>query len=113
MTIHPGLPRLHPNNHQVTSPATTDYNCIAFAAGDTAHWWEPGRYWPTQVNQSEYGREVLTQAFVVLGFIDCSRDEEMEPGYEKVALYASGDLYNARRPATSFRQMDQQARQLD
>jgi hypothetical protein len=23
------------------------YNCIAFAAGDMNHWWQPGMHWPS------------------------------------------------------------------
>jgi len=33
------FPRLTAARYRVTSPATTDYNCVAWAAGDTEHWW--------------------------------------------------------------------------
>jgi hypothetical protein len=36
------FPRLTPGNHRVTSPATPAYNCVAWAAEDTEHWWQPG-----------------------------------------------------------------------
>jgi hypothetical protein len=38
------FPRLIPLNHRETSPATAAYNCVAWAAGDTDHWWRPGVY---------------------------------------------------------------------
>jgi hypothetical protein len=39
-------------DYVVTSPQDTRHNCVAFAAGATARWWEPltvsepGFYWP-------------------------------------------------------------------
>jgi hypothetical protein len=39
------FPRLTAQNHRSTSPATPDYNCVAWAAGDLEHWWQPGVYW--------------------------------------------------------------------
>ena len=38
------FPRLTPENHCLASPPTLDYNCIAWAAGDTENWWQPGVY---------------------------------------------------------------------
>ena len=49
------FPRLTPDNHHISSPASTDYNCIVWAAGDTAHWWQPGGHWPVPLDQPEYG----------------------------------------------------------
>ena len=45
------FPRLTPDNHHISSPASTDYNCIAWAAEDTTEWWwpdvyNPDSYWP-------------------------------------------------------------------
>ncbi|HJZ94380.1 MAG TPA: hypothetical protein VKE40_26185 [Gemmataceae bacterium] len=88
----PAFPRLTPANHRVTSPATTDYNCIAWAAGDTAHWWEPGRFWPLSVGRDEFGVGALETAFRHLGFEPCE-SEAPEPGFEKVALYAESALH--------------------
>ena len=86
----PAFPRLTPANHRVTSPATPDYNCIAWAAHDAARWWEPGSCWP--VPGAGYGSDALEAAFVELGFEPCP-DGTAEPGWEKVALYASGPFY--------------------
>jgi hypothetical protein len=91
--IGPEFPRLTTTKFLVTSPATTDYNCIAWAASDMAHWWQPGSYWPVEVDTGEYGIGVLEAAFVALGFVPCESGLP-EPGIEKVALYAeSGLLY--------------------
>jgi hypothetical protein len=40
------FPRLTNQNHRVTSPASADYNCVAWSAGDIEHWWQPGLHWP-------------------------------------------------------------------
>ncbi len=62
------FPRLTPENHRVTSPAMIDYNCIAWAAGDTESWWEPGVFWPIESPPDEYGIGILEAAFKSLGF---------------------------------------------
>lgn len=100
--IGPAFPRLTPDNHRVTSPATTDYNCVAWGAGDTTHWWQPGRFWPAPVGADEFGVGALEAAFRALGYEPCD-SADPEPGMEKVALYAeSGLLYThaARQFAT-------------
>jgi hypothetical protein len=92
MIVDPGLPRLTAANHRVTSPATPNYNCVAWSAGDAEHWWQPGVYWPVAVPPDEFGIGILAQAFESLGFSDCSNGEH-EEGYEKVALFGSGLYY--------------------
>lgn len=82
------FPRLTPQNHRVTSPASPDYNCIAWAAGQTSHWWEPGLYWPMPTSPGDYGIPVLEQAFAALGYLNCSHGA-LETGFEKVVLYGS------------------------
>lgn len=84
------FPRLTADNHRITSPATANYNCIAWAAGDTERWWEPGVCWP--VPSECYGLEVLEAAFRALGYERCA-DGVAEKGFEKVALHASGQFY--------------------
>ena len=93
MIQHAGLPRLNANNHRVTSPASKDYNCIAWAMGDTLHWWEPDRYWPIPIPDGDYGIGVLEVLFRVQGYTDCGVDARLEPGYENVALYGSTQFY--------------------
>jgi hypothetical protein len=92
MTSHRDFPRLTEQNHRVSSSATPDYNCIAWSAGDTEHWWQPGVHWPIATSEDDYGIGVLEQAFVSLGFEDCD-DGSVEPGYDKVALYGATFFY--------------------
>jgi len=48
------FPGLRGAPYQVTSPVTIRYNCIAWAAGDSARWWWPeldreNGWWPEAV----------------------------------------------------------------
>jgi hypothetical protein len=74
-----------------TSPADPHYNCIAWAAGDTGKWWWPtpeleDAFWPAGVAREE---TILAfqEAFATLGYFLCD-GEELEPGFEKIALFA-------------------------
>jgi len=84
------FPRLHPGNHEITSPPTPRYNCIAWAAGDDERTWWPDvdevAYWPDNVPRVET-IETFVDAFRTLGYLPCE-DGEFEPGHEKIALYA-------------------------
>lgn len=94
MIQYSDFPRLTPLNHQVTSPETTTYNCVAWAAGDSTHWWQPGEYWlPVDWPENDFGLGVLEQAFLALGYVDCGMDASLERGCLKVALYGSRALY--------------------
>jgi hypothetical protein len=88
------FPGLGSSEFRVTSPATRDYNCIAWAAGDTAHWWWPevdpdndAIFWPAGVPLEET-LAAFTAAFVTLGYASCT-GEDLEPGFERVALFAN------------------------
>lgn len=87
------FPRLMLHNHRVTSPASFDYNCIAWAAGDTQHWWQPGGWWPKNLPLTDFSIAALELAFLSLGYADCEMDDSFEPGFEKVVLYSSGPWY--------------------
>jgi hypothetical protein len=86
------FPHLTPENHRITSPAAIEYNCIAWAAGDTENWWQPGVFWPIESPAGEYGIDALEAAFQALGFEPCD-DPRPEPGFEKAALYGNNLLY--------------------
>ncbi|AGA27188.1 DUF7689 domain-containing protein [Singulisphaera acidiphila] len=92
MEADENFPRLTPENHRVTSPAMIDYNCIAWAAGDTERWWEPGVFWPIVSPPDEYGIGILETAFKSLGFEACN-GEESDPGFEKIAIYGNNLFY--------------------
>lgn len=90
--IEAQFPRLRGTaRYEPVSPIDEDYNCIAFAAGDTRRWWWPrssfpgGFYWPATAPQEET-IDAFVAAFELLGYELCS-DESLEPGYEKVVLY--------------------------
>lgn len=85
------FPRLTDDNHRITSPATNEYNCIAWSAGDTKHWWQPRVYWPISPHPPDYGLGISVEAFRVLGFEIC-RDGTLEPGYIKAALYCTSSF---------------------
>ena len=87
------FPRLSDANHRITSPATTRYNCVAWAANDTAHWWQPGSYWPIAASVTECGIAVLEQAFTAIGYENCGMNTVLEPEYDKVALYGANMFY--------------------
>ena len=86
-------PRLDTEGYQVICPVSKDYNCIAFAAGDTEQWWDHTEqgYWPPEVERS-HTLEALTAVFRTLGFV-VTDDPDLESGYEKIALYADSEGY--------------------
>jgi len=87
--IENSFPKLQDGGYKITSPETVEYNCIAWAAGDTEAWWWPDRldigYWPVGVPRAETV-EAFIEAFTALGFILCDAAEH-EEGFEKVAIY--------------------------
>ena len=87
------FPQLAGTSYEITSPAEPDYNCIAWAAGDDSRWWWPDRvglyYWPEGAPRRET-MDAFVEAFRRLGFEVCE-DSSLEPGWEKIALYAKED----------------------
>jgi hypothetical protein len=101
-------PNLTDENHRLTSPATSEYNCIAWAAGETIRSWWPsdeniGYYWPNGAPCSTT-LEAFVGAFETLGYRQCN-NAELEVGFEKVALYAAalGEPKHAARQLQSGR----------
>ncbi len=92
MTLQDLFPKLTDGNHELTSPKTINYNCIAWAAQNTGRWWQPGMFWPIDSPRDDHGIGVLVLAFKKLGFEECD-DGELEDGFEKVALYGSALMY--------------------
>jgi hypothetical protein len=86
------FPGLRVTGYRVTSNYDEQYNCIAFAAGDVAHWWEPddaGEYfWPIDLRESTL--ECYMAAFGTPGFEPCDA-AEVEDGYEKIAIYTGNN----------------------
>jgi hypothetical protein len=89
--VRDALPRLTADNYRITSAATWEYNCIAWAVGVTDAWWWPlpGRYWPAEVPREETIAAFLA-VFALHGYQPIDGDD-LERGVEKLALYAQDD----------------------
>lgn len=98
--LEAAFPNLQGEGYLVTSEATPEYNCIAWAAGDMAHWWWPDEqyYWPAETRDDSLLSFVTV--FQGLGYRVCE-DEQLEPGFEKIAIYV--DSLN--RPQHMTRQL--------
>jgi hypothetical protein len=92
MTLRDLFPKLTDENHELTSPKTIKYNCIAWAAQNTQRWWQPGFFWPIESERDAHGIGELILAFKELGYEECENGE-LEQGFEKLALYGFGMMY--------------------
>ncbi|MCA1789689.1 MAG: hypothetical protein LC667_07480, partial [Thioalkalivibrio sp.] len=87
------FPRLATTRFEVTSGATTDYNCLAWVLGDQDVWISPVLYdedqglfpWPQGVPR-ENTIDAWMLALEAYGFARCE-DGALEPGQEKAAVY--------------------------
>ncbi|MBI4594952.1 MAG: hypothetical protein HY730_01065 [Candidatus Tectomicrobia bacterium] len=83
------FPNLLNNGYTITSQETSNYNCIAWAAGDTEKWWWPDKnnlaYWPSHAPREE-NLEAFIKVYESLGYSNCS-NMEYESGFEKIAIY--------------------------
>ena len=86
------FPALASGNYAVTGPAGSDYNCIAWAAGESDRWWWPDplglNFWPPEITRLET-IDSFRLAFEALGFANAKNDQP-EPGMEKIAIFAQG-----------------------
>lgn len=94
------FPKLNAQNHKTTSPRTTSYNCIAWAAGDTTRWWWPtphDYYWPYGVSIARTPAAFVS-AFESIGYTQCN-DSVFEEGFDKIAIYVNslGEVAHAAR----------------
>lgn len=85
------FPNLLVHGYSITSPLTTEYNCIAWAAGDTEAWWEPDPlylyFWPDGIPR-EYSLDAYVYAYETVGYTVCQRPE-LADCCEKVAIYVN------------------------
>lgn len=82
------FPALKSSYRKITSPKDSKYNCISWAANLKERGWlwpEGGDDWLT--DSEEVTILAFLKAFEILGYAEC-KDGSLEPGYEKVALYA-------------------------
>ncbi|MXZ92075.1 MAG: hypothetical protein F4Z05_11465 [Chloroflexi bacterium] len=90
------FPRLASEGFEIVGEPTTQYNCIAYAAGYASDWWWPDgiNYWPPWATPTER-TESLIEVFDGLGYEQCD-DSHAETGYQKVALYEEeGEMKHA------------------
>ncbi len=102
------FPRLTTAAFRVTSPRDPLYNCVAWAAGITNDWWWPHAdpeeaFWP-EGGQRVRTLESFQAAFAPLGYVMCA-GEELETGFEKVAVFANASrlpMHAARKLPTGW-----------
>ena len=88
------LPNLPIASVTITSDATPEYNCVAWAVGENERWWEagmmPDSYWPAEALNTNDLRGWM-EAFRSEGF-EVSADSAHEVGFEKIAIYLQGGV---------------------
>nr|WP_263012506.1 MULTISPECIES: hypothetical protein [unclassified Laspinema] len=85
-------PNLSADQYQITSDETSEYNCIAWAAGEDDRWWDPtdpDGYWPDGVPR-ELTLAAFIQAYETLDYVPCD-SAELESGFQKIAIYTKED----------------------
>jgi hypothetical protein len=105
--IELSFPLITAEGYQIRSEETPQYNCIAWAVGDSDRWWWPvsfasgGYYWPEGVLK-ESSVNSFKDAFATIGYIQCETGD-LEGGFEKIALYVdeSGTTTHAARQLPS------------
>ena len=74
----------------IASPQTPEYNCIAWAFGQTEAWWWPDKnnqyYWPLTIPRTET-LDSFIRAYALQGYGVCQLSD-YEEGFEKIAIYA-------------------------
>lgn len=95
------------DGYRITSPKTTDYNCIAWAGCIDHLWWWPDEswmyFWPSAV-QREATIPAFIAAYTTLGFAQCD-DDQYEEGFEKIAIFTDSlgaPTHAARQLNTKF-----------
>ena len=86
------FPKLAVHGYVPTSAPDAGYNCVAWVVGDTTRNWDgtrQGGYWPPG---AELGETInhLIRVFLLQGYAICANGD-LEPEYEKVALFADAD----------------------
>ena len=87
------FPNLTPANHRIIGPASAQFNCIAWACGDTEQWWQPGpnAFWPVTCDPDAcWTLANLIAALATVGYVACG-DAAPESGFEKIAVYAHSE----------------------
>jgi hypothetical protein len=100
------LPDLTDLTCRVTSPRTSTYNCIAWAASANSRWWWPDdkgiAYWP--IAERKLTVDCFVKAFETLGYKICL-DDALEPGIEKIAIFIGKALDGSMIPTHAALQL--------
>jgi hypothetical protein len=84
------FPHLATKGYRITSPASSEYNCIAWAVGSTEQNWDYSRfafgYWPSRLSRDS-SIATLINVFATVGYALCYSGET-EAGFEKIAIYS-------------------------
>lgn len=90
LELEQAFPRLAKEGYRITSPIDSRYNCMAWAIEkmDLVFWPDTWNLfaWPDNVNREE-GLQTFISFFQKLSYQICD-NENVEEGFEKVALYA-------------------------
>ncbi len=93
------LPKIKNAGYKVTSPESIDYNCIAWTIerNDIWIWPNPQFFWPEHI---KYDNKLYSfiEFYQMFGYIVCDNDE-LEVGYEKIAIYINPDTEGATHAA--------------
>ena len=81
------FPNLRASQFAPISPATRDYNCIAWASEDITQWWwpHPESYWPPEAPREET-LDAFTAAYASIGYRKC-RNGACKKRFQKIAIY--------------------------
>jgi hypothetical protein len=91
----------------ITSEATNQYNCIAWAARDVLNNWWPDEmdvgYWPARVPREET-IGAFVRAYETLGYKLCM-DGSLQEGQEKIAIFGI-EREGSQTPTHAARQLE-------
>lgn len=107
------IPHLNTQTGRITSPPSSRYNCIAWAAGDETRWWWPDAimlarklcYWPPNI-PVEVTFDAFFQAYGLLGYQMC-QDGSLEYGFQKIAIFGQRNFLGVLEPThAAFQRQD-------
>ncbi len=84
--IEESFPPLQDGDYSVTSEPNPEYNCVAWAMGESDRWWShtQGYYWPDANRTDDV--EGLVTILSRLGYETCE-SVALEDGYDKIAIF--------------------------
>lgn len=89
---HPSFPNSFDFPFEITSPETAQYNCVAWALGDSENWWEADDDYQW-LDNIEYSQSLLAVKSLFENFkFEISDNDSLEKGFEKIALFSDDNL---------------------